>query len=322
MEALRHYTVLDTPPEQALDDLTALAAQVCGAPIAMISLVDAHRQWFKAKVGLKMAETPRDIAFCGHAVHQRDLFIVPDAARDKRFVDNPLVTGEPHICFYAGAPLVSPEEAVLGTLCVIDHVPRTLTQGQERALRVLARQVMTHLELRSRMRELAESEERLQMVTENARVGLVMVNRDRRYIYANSAYAEILDLPSSAIVGQRVPDVLPGAYEEQIRPQLDRAFAGERVAYELRKPAEGGDCHYAVRYEPTKVNGEVTLVVVVVSIHALIRINPAIKIVAASGLNINGGVAKAAGAGIKHFLTKPYTAATLLKVIRAILDEA
>ena len=265
MEALRSYGVLDTLPEKALDDLAALAAQICGAPIAMVSLIDADRQWFKAKVGMEMAETPRDIAFCGHAVHQRDLFIVPDATQDERFSDNPLVTGEPRICFYAGAPLVSPEELALGALCVIDHVPRTLTQGQEQALRVLARQVMTHLELRRYTRELVDSEERLRMVTENARVGLVMVDRDRRYIYANRAYAEMLDLPSPAIVGQRVPDVLPGVYEEQIRPRLDRAFAGERVACELRKPAEAGDCHYAVRYEPMKVNGEVTVVVEVVT---------------------------------------------------------
>ena len=260
---LWNYGVLDTPPEQALDDLTALAAQICGAPIALISLIDEHRQWFKAKVGWEIAETPRDISFCGHAVHQRDLFIVPDARHDERFWDNPLVTGEPHIRFYAGAPLVSPEGVSLGALCVMDHVPRSLTQGQQQALRVLARQVMTHLELRRHIRELVESEERLRIVTENARVGLVIVDRDRRYIYENRAHGEILDLPSST-VGQRVPDVLPEVYEEQIRPRLDRAFAGERVVYELRKRAMGGDHHYAVSLQPTKVNGEVTLVVGVV----------------------------------------------------------
>jgi len=265
IEALRRYAVLDTSPEQALDDLTALAAQICGVPIAMISLVDENRQWFKAKLGMDMAETSRDISFCGHAVHQRDLFIVTDAARDERFADNPLVTGEPRICFYAGVPLVSPEDAALGALCVIDHVPRTLTESQEQALRVLARQVMTHLELRRHARELVESEERLRVVTDNARVGLVIVNQDRRYIYANNAYAELLGLPSPAIVGQRVPDVLPEIYEEQIRPRLDRAFTGERVSYELRKSAADGEYHYEIRYEPTLVEGIVQLVVVVVT---------------------------------------------------------
>lgn len=120
-------------------------------------------------------------------------------------------------------------------------------------------------ELRSHMRALVESEERLRVVTENARVGLVIVNQDRRYAYANNAYAELLGLPSSAIVGLRVPDVLSGVYEEQIRPHLDRAFAGERVAYELRKLGTDGDCHYEVRYEPTGVNGTVPAVVVVVT---------------------------------------------------------
>jgi PAS domain S-box-containing protein len=233
--------------------------------MATISLVDEDRQWFKARVGMEMAETSRDISFCGHAVHQRDLFVVPDATKDERFADNPLVTGEPGIRFYAGAPLISSENAALGALCVMDHVPRTLTQAQEQALQVLARQVMTHLELRRYMHQLVESEERLRIVTDNARVGLVIVSQDRRYIYANDAYAEILGLPTPAIVGQRVSDVLADIYNEQIGPRLDRAFAGERVAYELHKPVAGGDCHYTVRYEPTKVNGAVTMVVVVIT---------------------------------------------------------
>src|ERR1700760_2218701 len=219
IEVLREYAVMDTLPEQELDDLTALAAQICGTPIAMISLVDEHRQWFKARVGIQATETPRVVAFCAHALHHRDLFIVPDATQDERFAQNPLVTGEPGICFYAGAPLVTPEDATLGALCVIDHEPRTLTHSQEQALRVLGRQVMTHLELRRQMRELLESEERLRIVTDNAHVGLVIVNQDRRYIYANNAYLEILDL-TSAIVGRRLADVLPEIFEEQIRPQL------------------------------------------------------------------------------------------------------
>lgn len=167
IETLHRYAILDTVPEQALDDLAALAAQICGTPIALISLVDKHRQWFKARVGLKMTETPREVSFCGHAIHQRDLFIVRDATQDERFAESPLVTSEPRIRFYAGAPLVSPEDAALGTLCVIDHVARTLTREQEQALRVLARQVMTHLELRRHARELEESESRFRLLAEN-----------------------------------------------------------------------------------------------------------------------------------------------------------
>ena len=167
LAALREYNVLDTLPEQALDDLTSLAAAICGTPIAMISLVDEHRQWFKSKVGTSMAETMRDVSFCGHAIHQRDLFIVPDATHDVRFADNPLVTGDPNICFYAGAPLVNSDDSALGALCVIDHVPRVLTPQQEQALRVLGRQVMTQLELRRQTRELVESEGKFRMLAEN-----------------------------------------------------------------------------------------------------------------------------------------------------------
>jgi PAS domain S-box-containing protein len=265
MKYLREYGVLDTPSEQGLDELTALAAQICATPIALISLVDENRQWFKATFGLAMVESPRNTSFCSYALDKRELFIVPDAAQDERFAQNPLVTGGPHIRFYAGAPLVGPEDTALGTLCVIDRVPRTLTELQKQALQVLARQVMAHLELRRQTRELVASEERLRLVTDNARVGLVIVNQDRRYIYANDAYAEILGLPSSAIIGERVQDVLPEIYEEQIGPRLARAFSGQRVTYELHKPAAAGDCYYDVRYEPRKVDGAVALVVVVIT---------------------------------------------------------
>jgi PAS domain S-box-containing protein len=261
LNALRSYHILDTLPEQALDDLTALAATICEVPMAMISLVDEHRQWFKSRIGVEAAETPRGASFCTHALGKRDLLIVPDATQDARFAESPLVTCAAGVRFYAGAPLITPEGAAIGTLCVNDRVPRTLTPVQQEALRVLAGQVMTHLELRRHTRELVESEERLRIVTDNARVGLVIVNKERRYLYANEAYAEILGLPSSGIVDQRVADVQAGVYEEQIRPQLDRAFAGERVAYELSKSTADEDRHCAVRYEPTKADGEVALVV-------------------------------------------------------------
>ena len=155
LEVLWQYEVLDTPPEEAFDDFTALAAQICEAPIALISLVDEKRQWFKSKIGLTASETARDISFCGHGIHESGLFIVPDATRDERFADNPLVIAEPYIRFYAGSPLVSPEGLALGMLCVIDHVPRELRPDQQESLRILSRHVMTQLELRRRTRELA-----------------------------------------------------------------------------------------------------------------------------------------------------------------------
>jgi GAF domain-containing protein len=159
LKVLWEYSVLDTVPEEVFDDLTELAARICEAPIALISLVDENRQWFKSKHGVSLNETSRDISFCSHAIEQEEMFIVPDASKDKRFAKNPLVTGEPKIRFYAGAPLISPDGYALGTLCVIDKVPRQLRPGQEQAMRVLARHVMSQLELRRRSQELNKMRE-------------------------------------------------------------------------------------------------------------------------------------------------------------------
>jgi PAS domain S-box-containing protein len=146
--ALRGYGVLDTPPEQDFDDLALTAARICATPIALVSLVDTDRQWFKARVGLATTQTPRDVAFCAHAILQAGVLVVPDALADARFSNNPLVTAEPSIRFYAGAPLLNGDNQALGTLCVIDRVPRQLTTEQIDALRALGRQVVAQLELR------------------------------------------------------------------------------------------------------------------------------------------------------------------------------
>ena len=157
LKVLWQYDVLDTVPEEVFDDLTELAARICEAPIALISLVDEDRQWFKSKVGLTINETSRDISFCAHAIKQQELFIIPDATKDLRFANNPLVVSDPKIRFYAGAPLITPDGHALGTLCVIDKVPRELRPEQQQALRVLARHVMTQLELRRHAKDLAEA---------------------------------------------------------------------------------------------------------------------------------------------------------------------
>lgn len=157
LETLRRYQILDTDPEAAFDHLSRLAARICGTPIALITLIDQQRQWFKSKVGWEKTETSREIAFCAQTILSSDPLIVPDALADQQFATNPLVTEEPHIRFYAGVPLLSPEGYALGTLCVLDFVPRELSLEQLELLEGLAQQVMAQLELRRQLINQAES---------------------------------------------------------------------------------------------------------------------------------------------------------------------
>jgi signal transduction histidine kinase len=162
-QALDSLTILDTLPEQDFDDITLLASQICNVPIALISLVDKKRQWVKSKVGLAVNETPREHSFCAHAINApSELMIVEDARLDKRFYDNPLVTGEPNVVFYAGVTLTSPEGYSYGSLCVIDNEPRILTDKQKNALNALGRQVMSQLQTKKRNQELEEIKRELE----------------------------------------------------------------------------------------------------------------------------------------------------------------
>lgn len=148
LETLRQYEILDTASEQVFDEITKLAANVCETPISLLSFIDADRLWFKSNVGLPVKETARDIAFCAHAILQNDIFEVPDALADERFAQNPVVTNDPNIRFYAGMPLVTKSGYALGTLCVIDRVPRELSEEQKMKLRTLAQSVLLLLEVR------------------------------------------------------------------------------------------------------------------------------------------------------------------------------
>ncbi|MFT6249610.1 MAG: signal transduction histidine kinase [Cognaticolwellia sp.] len=148
IKELKYFQILDTVPEAAFDDFTKIASYICQTPIALITLVDESRQWFKSKVGLDATETSRDMAFCSHAILQDDVFVIPDSLKDERFYDNPLATQAPDIRFYAGAPLTTSSGHKIGTLCVIDDHPRNIDLKQTKILQALARQVVNQLELR------------------------------------------------------------------------------------------------------------------------------------------------------------------------------
>lgn len=153
LEELYRYELLDSPPEQAFEDLTALVAHILDVPISLVSLVDRDRQWFKSRRGLSAEQTPRDVSFCGHAVASKDVLVVPNALEDERFADNPLVTGEPRVIFYVGVPLITAGQYALGTLCAIDNRPREVSPEQLELLSALARQAMNQIELRLQIKE-------------------------------------------------------------------------------------------------------------------------------------------------------------------------
>lgn len=189
------YDILDTLPEAVYDDLVSLAAHVAGTPIALVSLVDTDRQWFKARLGLDATETPRSVSFCGHVVAQREPLVVNDAKQDERFSDNPLVEGYPHVEFYAGMPLTTPEGYTLGTLCVIDHQPRELSDQQLELLEALGRQVTSQLELRLRTRLDRERQLQLERLGAEAQ----RANRAKSSFLANMSHE--LRTPLNSILG-------------------------------------------------------------------------------------------------------------------------
>ena len=215
LELLHDYHILDTPAEQEFDDITALAAQICCTPIALISLVAEDRQWMKSTAGSGIVETPREQSFCAHALQQTDVMVVPDATRDSRFRDNPLVTGEASVRFYAGAPLVAPGGLVLGTLCVIDHQERPgLSEQQSQALMLLAREVMTHLELRRKVRELRISETRYRQLFEQHPQPVWAYNLEsRRFLAVNDAAVAHYGYSHEEFLGMKIDGICLGELE-------------------------------------------------------------------------------------------------------------
>lgn len=212
LAALRRYGILDTPPEPEFDDFTMLAAQICGTPVSLIALVDSSRQWFKSRRGLDLGETPRDFAFCAHALDSGNFLEVSNLLKDRRFSDNPLVTGEPGARFYAGAPLVTPDGFVLGALCVVDFKPRKLNPKQRQALAALGRGVMRQLGLLlvlKRERELKEEVSRknaYQRALLNS-AACAIISTDAKGIVTtfNSGAEQLLGYKAEEVVGKPVP---------------------------------------------------------------------------------------------------------------------
>ena len=264
---LRAYEVLDTDAEAAFDDLAKLAASIAGTPVSLVTLIDANRQWFKARVGIDLRETPRDVSFCGWTILGRDLVVVPDATADPRFADNPLVTSAPNVRFYAGTPLVTPEGHAVGSLCVVDVVPRQLSDDQAEALRVLGRQAVGLLRLRLTVRRLGESERRavdaaaahrfLAAVVESSEDAIVTKTLDGVITTWNTGAERIFGWAAAEVVGGPITVVIPPDRLDEEPRTLDRIRRGERVEHfdTVRRTKDGRRIDVSVTLSPVRDDG-------------------------------------------------------------------
>jgi PAS domain S-box-containing protein len=240
LRAVAAYEILDTAQEEDFDNIAILAAEICNAPIAVVNIIAESRQWFKAKVGLDVRETPLAAAICKHAILQRGLYVVPDIAKDPRFSDNPLVVGEPHLRFYAAAPLESPEGFPIGTLCILDHKPRKLNEKEAFTLKALARQVMIQLELRRSLKakdknegQLRASELRYRRLFEAAQDGVLILDVvTGRIDDANPYLCELLGFTRDEMIGKTVGELSPFKDIESNQVMLERLQKHGYVRYE------------------------------------------------------------------------------------------
>jgi len=259
LEALRSYRVLDTPPEEAVDAITRLASSICGVPIALVSLLDTDRQWFLSAHGLSDArQTPRNLAFCAHAILTPDLMVVTDALNDPRFADNPLVTEGPHIRFYAGMPLVDDAGFALGTLCVLDRVPRTLSSTQKAALADLAVLVVRLFEARRNAGQLAllsnsliEAKEDLSAMVDHVPAALGYLDRSLRNRFSNQAFLKWFGITAPNVAGVHISELVGGEAFERDEPFMRKVLLGEPQQFEcsLAGP-DGEEIHGQISYIP------------------------------------------------------------------------
>lgn len=248
---LHSLGVLDTLPQKAFDDIAALAATVCNAPIALISLVDRDREWFMSRIGLDRTQLARELSFCAHAILQPDMVMeVPDATQDPRFCDNPLVTDEPAVRFYASAPIVTPDGYALGTVCVFDREPRQLDSIQSGALKTLADLVVTLLEherlrlqeVERKAREVQLHNERLVAMSTSGLDVKAYINRDYVYLHVNETYLEYWGCKREEVVGHTVRERLGDElFDHFLKPRLDMALSGQPVFFQhtMRYHARG-----------------------------------------------------------------------------------
>ena len=267
MDRLHRLHILDTPPEDAFDDLTRLASWICGAPIALVSLIDSDRQWFKSRVGLDVSQTPREWSFCAHAIQGPKELVVEDAALDDRFKASPLVTGEPHIRFYAGMPIVTADGQVLGTICVIDRVPRTLDAGQLEALRTLGRQVLSQIELREKrehesvlLQEREQSNEALvvsqklyQSLVEAVPQCIFRKDLQGRFTFVNQRCCKSFGLPEEQVIGRSDFDLFPEEMAKKYQRDDQRILETGEVleTIEATPRPDGSKAHVHVIKTPT-----------------------------------------------------------------------
>ena len=250
----------DTPtfgPEQAYDDIVLLAAQLCRTPIAAVSFLDGERQWFKAETGLGLTDIPHDGSFCFYTLAERACLVVPDAQRDARFKEHPLVVGEPQLRFYAGVPLLTPAGAALGTLCVLDRTPRELGAGQQEALQALARQVMRQLELRRTAARLEESEQRFTALMDNSPVVTFIKDEAGRMVYANKPFERRFQLERRQWQHKNDFELWPGEVARALREHDLSVLQGEETVELLESvPTPDGSLqHWRVYKFPLHLGG-------------------------------------------------------------------